>query len=197
MTRNAIRGGREGGFSLLELLVTILVIGIVSSFAIYGFNNVLPTLRADSASQLLVAQLRQARQASVDQRRDMLVTFRGTSEIVTVRLNLDSTTTPLSDYFLPYGMVYMLFSGVPDTRDGFGNSAAVNFNCGGSGLPCTIRFQSDGSVLDSTGNYINGTVFIGRTGQNLTARAVTILGATGRIRGWRYNGNADPSKAWF
>jgi prepilin-type N-terminal cleavage/methylation domain-containing protein len=197
MTRNAIRGGREGGFSLLELLVTILVIGIVSSFAIYGFNNVLPTLRADSASQLLVAQLRQARQASVDQRRDILVTFRGTSEIVIVRLNLDSTTTPLSDYFLPYGMVYMLFSGVPDTRDGFGNSAAVNFNCGGSGLPCTIRFQSDGSVLDNTGNYINGTVFIGRAGQNLTARAVTILGATGRIRGWRYNGNADPSKAWF
>lgn len=182
---------RAQGFSLLEALAAIAIIGILAGISFVAFTNVLPTIRADGAMGLLVAQLRQARQASVDQRRNILVTFQGNGEIVTVRQNLDLTATPVSDYILPYGMVYMLFSGIPDTPDNFGRSAAVSFNCGGT-LPCTITFQSDGSVLDRTGQYINGTVFIGRAGQRLTARAVTILGATGRIRGYRYNGSA-----WF
>jgi Tfp pilus assembly protein FimT len=189
---------------LLEALVTIAIIGIVAGMSFVAFTNVLPTIRADGALQLLAAQMRQARQASVDQRRSIIVTFQGTKEIIIKRQDLDLTTTPptvksttlLSDYFLPYGMVYMVFPGppaVPDTPDGFGKSAAVNFNCGSSlPSPCTITFQSDGSVLDHTGAYINGTVFIGKTGSSSTARAVTILGTTGRIKGYRYNGST-----WF
>jgi type IV fimbrial biogenesis protein FimU len=178
------------GYSLVEMLVTISIIGILSAIAYLAFMNVMPTMHADSALQLLQGQLRQARETSVDQRRDIQVTFNGTSEIVTMLVNLDSTTTQLSDYFLPYQMTYTVLPGVGDTPDGFGNGSAVSFNC--PSMPCTITFQSDGSVLDSTGNYVNGTVFIGILGQTQTARAVTVLGATGRIKGYHYNGTS-----WF
>jgi hypothetical protein len=35
---------------------------------------------------------------------------------------------------------------------------------------------------------VNGTVFVGVPGLPYTARAVTILGATGRIRSYHWNG---------
>ena len=51
-------------------------------------------------------------------------------------------------------------------------------------------FQSDGEFLDgATFLPINGSVFMGMPGQQSTARAVTILGTTGRVRGWKSNGN--------
>lgn len=186
---------------MVELLVTIAIIGIVTGIAVFTFTNALPTMRADSAMQLLAAQLRQAREIAIDQRRNILVTFQGIGEVLTVRQNLDITTTPptvtstttLSDYILnPNQMVYKVISGVPDTPDAFGNSTAVSFNCGSPPLPCTITFQSDGSVVDHTGAYINGTVFLGYMSNPMSARAVTIFGTTGRIKGYRYNG-----KVWF
>ena len=55
-------------------------------------------------------------------------------------------------------------------------------------------FQSDGEFLDgATFLPINGTVYLGVTGQTSTARAVTVLGTTGRVRGWKSNG----SNVWY
>jgi len=158
-----------------------------------AFANILPGIRADSAMQVLQIQLRQAREASVDQRRNLTVTFQGTAELVTVRVNLDGSTTQLSDYFLPYGMVYGVLAGVPDVPapDNNGNTQALDFHGapGCTTLPCTLTFQSDGSVVDTSGNPANGTIFIGKTGQSQTARAVAILGATGKMKNYRYNGS--------
>jgi hypothetical protein len=117
------------------------------------------------------------------------VTFQGTSELVAVVQGINGgANTQLYDYFLPERMVYVVFSGVGDTPDGFGNSAAVTYNCPFNALPCTITFQSDGSVLDGGNGYNNGSIFIGIAGQTNTARAVTILSATGKIKGWHYTG---------
>jgi prepilin-type N-terminal cleavage/methylation domain-containing protein len=198
-----MKGGRpivkrhsSSGFTLIECVVTIAIIPIAVGMAIVAFTNALPTIRADSALQTLQSQLLQARETSVDQRRNVQVTFKGTGEVVTTLVNLNLSTTQLVDNILPYTMVYTLFPGVPDTPDGYGNTLAVSFIGNGvqdcASLPCTITFYSDGSVQDGSGNYVNGTVFIGYAGNPLTARSVTILGATGCIHGYRYNGNA-----WF
>jgi prepilin-type N-terminal cleavage/methylation domain-containing protein len=179
------------GFSIIEALVTIAIIGIVAGIALVAFGNVLPSVRADGALQLVEAQLRQAREVSVDQRRNVSVTFQGTNEMVTVRTNSDGSTTTLADYFLPYGMAFAVVTGVPDlpAPDNYGNAQAISFSTCAS-LPCSIFFFSDGSIGDPNGIALSGTVFISTGGKPATARAMAILGATGRIKGYRYSGTA-------
>jgi len=181
----------EAGFNVIELAFTITIICIVMVTVFEAYANAYPAFRATSAMQLLQAQLRQAREVSIDQRRNVQVTFQGTSELVAVVVGINgAANTQIYDYFLPEGLKYVLLSGVPDTPDAFGNSYAVNYACPSNTLPCTITFQSDGSVLDGSSGSTNGSIFIGITGQTQTARAVTILSATGRIKAWSYNGSA-------
>ncbi|MGH9430828.1 MAG: pilus assembly FimT family protein [Terriglobia bacterium] len=179
------RKSSEVGYSLIEILAVIAIIGIMSGVAATIMTNVIPMVHADSSLDLLVGELRQARQMSIDQRRNFVATFKGTNEFVVVRQELNGTTTPIADYFLSNNVIYTLLAGVPDTPDGFGNSLAVNFSAGNQ-----IVFVSDGTVTDTNNNIMNGTVFLGTTNSPTTARAVTIMGATGRIHGYQYNGSA-------
>ena len=181
----------EAGFTMIELMLSLVIIGLVFGMAFEGYYTALPSMRANSGMQLLEAQLRIAREVAVDQRRYVQVTFQGTSELVAVIVGINGgSNTPLYDYFLPERFVFVVFSTIGDTPDGYGNSAAVTYNCSGNSLPCTITFQSDGSVLNPSGSYTNGSIFIGITGQTQTARAVNILSPTGKIKGWRYTGSA-------
>jgi type II secretory pathway pseudopilin PulG len=173
----------------LAFSVAIIVVVLVTVFEAYA--NAYPAFRATTALNLLQAQLRQAREASIDQRRYVTVTFQGTAELVAVVDGINgAANTQLFDYFLPEGLQFVLLTGVPDTPDAYGNSYAVNYACPSHTLPCTIIFQSDGSVQDGSSGSTNGSIFIGITGQPMTARAVTILSATGKIKGWSYNGTA-------
>ncbi|MGH9468812.1 MAG: pilus assembly FimT family protein [Terriglobia bacterium] len=178
---------REAGFSLVEILVTIAIMAVVSGIAAAIMTNVIPAVHADSSLQLIETQLRQARQGALDQRRNFIVTFRGTNEITVQRQELDGSLTLVADYFLGEDVTYALIPTVPDTPDGFGNSLAVNF-AGGSAL----TFLGDGTAVDSSNRLVNGTVFMGILGSVTTARAVTVMGATGRIKGYSYNGSE-----WF
>jgi hypothetical protein len=182
----------EEGVTLVELMLGVALIMVVIGSSIFTISNILPTLRADSGLEQMEIQLRQARFSSIDQRRNFTVTFQGTNEVVVVRQEVPAGTTIISDTFLPSGMVYMVFSGLPDTPDGFGNAYAVNFACPGNTVPCSIVFQSDGSVLAANNAIMNGTVFIGVAGNTTTARAVTVMGATGRIHGYHSTGTS-----WF
>jgi prepilin-type N-terminal cleavage/methylation domain-containing protein len=224
MFQGALNGRSDRGFTMVEMLLVIAIIGIVTIMAIIAWINQAPTMRADSGMLLVETQIRQAREAAIDHRANYMVTFQGTSEMVTCSSKLipglspcpntnGPTATPpqseISDIFIdPNQMTYTVLSGVPDTPDGFGNtttcvtSSGICFNSSSCGttpvLPCYITFQSDGTVVNSSGVYMNGTIFMGQVGNTsnpanpLTARAITILGTTGRVKGYRYNG-----KTWF
>ena len=66
---------------------------------------------------------------------------------------------------------------------------AIVFNSVSGGPIGGMLFESDGELVDgSTFQPINGTVFLGVPGKNTSARAITVLGTTGRIRGWKGTG---------
>ncbi len=184
----------EAGFTMIELMLALVIIVLVSGMAFEGYYNALPSMRANTGMQLLEAQLRQAREVAIDQRRYVQVTFQGTSELVAVIVGINGgSNTQLYDYLLPEKMSYTLFTGIGDTPDGYCSGqtmAPVTYNCPSSTLPCTITFSSDGSVQDGQKGSGNGSIFIGIPGQTRTARAVTILSATGKIKGWQYTGTA-------
>lgn len=177
----------EAGVSLIELLITIAVFAIVAGMAATIMINVMPSVHADSSMELVVSTLQQAHQAAISQRRNFLVTFIGTNEIKVQREELppgSGTLTTVSDNLLGNGVTYTLVTGVPDTPDGFGNSKAITFTSN------EIVFMSDGTAVDTSNNLLNGTVFMAIGTNPATARGVTVMGATSRVKGYRYNGSA-------
>jgi hypothetical protein len=72
-----------------------------------------------------------------------------------------------------------------DTGDHFGNSTAYPPAATPAQAP---MFTTDGSFINSNGDLLNATVFIGIPGEVLSARAVTIFGPTGAMRLWKWDG---------
>ena len=174
----------------------IAIIGIILATGILLiWDNIIPTIRADAASQLVVSQLQQARQAALDQRRPFILSFQGTNEILMQRVEFDPSSglatgvvTTMGRYFLPHGMTYMVFPSLGSTPDGFSPNPSHLVNFGGY---TRLNFQSDGTVLlypSSTSVLANGAVFMGIEGKATTARVVSVWGATGTIRSYRSDG---------
>jgi Tfp pilus assembly protein FimT len=175
----------NAGFSMVEACVAVLVLSIISGFAILEFNGMAPGTTANAAMDETVAQLRKGRETAIDQRRNVELHFLGNNQIQLVRDEVPAGTTVLSTLTLEGQVQFLLFNGVPDSPDLFGNATAVCF-----GNATSLIFQSNGVLVDSNANPLNGSVFLGQTGHSETARVVTILGATGRVRGYRWTGTS-------
>lgn len=178
---------RNGGFSTVELLVAIAVMGVLLVAAVIRLEPVLQQWRANTAAAQVLSQLRWARQASIAERRAIRVQFLGNNEIKLTRNEIPIGQTVLSDLNLGGNVQFLLVPLLPDTPDAFGNANAVEFGGIGGG-PVTMQFQSDGTFVDGNGNPINGSVFLAIPNFPSTARAITVLGATGRVRWFRSTG---------
>ncbi len=169
---------------MLEVLVVLGVVAVLGGMAGLQIVEARPGLQSDGAMRVVLSQMRTARELSIAERRYIQVNFVGTSSVRLVREEVPGpTTTTLSTVGLESNVVFSLVSGLPDTPDAFGNSKAVSF-----GTVTTIKFTPDGTLVDQDGNAVNGTVFFAQAGAKRTARAITVLGSTGRIRAYRWDG---------
>jgi type II secretory pathway pseudopilin PulG len=190
---------RVDGFSTVELLIGMAMTAVLTVIAILQLTTVLRTARSDSAMRIVIDQLRQAREYSIANRRYVAISFpivNGQSEIVITQIN---TLTPgaglvnpvLSTVPLAGSMGFLLNGSLPDTPDQFGNAAAIDFGGVAGGPGGGMLFQSDGELVDGTAFLpINGTVFIAQPNDPNSARAITVLGTTGRVHGWKSIGTS-------
>ncbi len=194
--------GGHRGFSMLEMTVVIALILIVSAIAVIKLAPVLQDAKVDVAMRQVLDQLRQAREYSIANRRYVQVTFPtvavgGQTQyqiVTTIRNDLTAGGGPVNPVMstvpIQYPATFMTFGGV-DTPDAYGNASAIEFNGVNGGPAAGMMFQSDGElVAGATYLPINGTVFLGVAGQTNSARAITVLGTTGRIRAWKAAANA-------
>jgi prepilin-type N-terminal cleavage/methylation domain-containing protein len=201
--RRAANG--QHGFSMIEISVVIMLILIISAMALIAYLPTLQDVRFDTATRQIVDQLRQAREYAITYRRYVQVTFptvvvAGKNQYEVVLLQRNDLTAGagainpiLSTVIIQYPAQYLVFAGTPDTPDAFGNGAAIEFGGVNGGPVGGILFQSDGELVSgATFQPINGTVFLGFPGKNTSARAITVLGGTGRARGWKGTG-----ATWF
>ena len=162
------------------------VMGVVSAIAIFQIGNARPYMKGDGAMRTVLAQMNTARELSISQRRNIQVTFAG-NVITLTRQNIaigaaPATTTVLAAVPMEGGAQFGLTTGVPDTPDMFGRTAAASF-----GTATSVFFSSDGSLIGDNGLPVNGTVFLTIPNEPRGTRAVTVLGATGRIRGYKWD----------
>jgi prepilin-type N-terminal cleavage/methylation domain-containing protein len=174
----------EAGFSLPELLIVVALIGIMSAVSVSLMSDWLPAARADAVMRQVMYQLTFAREMALSQRREIEIQTVGTSTLQIVR----HETAPAPDTILrvvpfEYDVQFTLFGGMPDTPDAFGNATPVDF--GGAD---EMTFNSEGSMTDSQDIPVNGTIFLGQPAHRQSARAVTVFGGTGRVRGYRWAG---------
>jgi type II secretory pathway pseudopilin PulG len=169
----------ERGFTLLETVVVIGVMMVLMGIAIIQSFGSMESYQVNSAQDVVVSQLRVARQLAITNRRT-----------VQPAPQTNEVAGPIVSVPMPGTAQFILETGVPDTPMAFGNSAPVFIgNPPVSGGPPIMQFNPTGTFTDNTGtNVIYGTVFIGVPNKMATARAVTIMGGTGRVRAYTYAG---------
>jgi len=188
MTNSSRQLSNERGVSLTEMMLTLAVAAIVTGMAAALTADSRRASQGDGAMRLVMAELNTARETAMTQRRLVEVQFLGGMWIKTIRHELDNSTTVLHTVALEGNMQFSLVPNVPDTPDLFGNNAAVAF-----GAAQLIQFNGDGALIDSGGTPVNGTVFLSFAQKAISYRAVTVLGSTGRVRGYKWISNQNGS----
>jgi prepilin-type N-terminal cleavage/methylation domain-containing protein len=203
----------QQGFSLIELVIVVAVMSILSGMAIVSTMRPGTTARANNAADAVVNTLRQGRLLAITKRRNVVVSLTGTNQIQLTLQTLPGEAQPalpiplvtLNDG-IKSGLQFYLFPALPNTPMGplgFGNNSALDFEAvNGGTVGNAIMFSSSGSLVGvggaSVANYytlgnnnpINATIYIGVQGDTSTARAITVTGATGRVRSFTWNGTA-------
>jgi len=180
------------GFSLLEMMAVIAITFVVAAYAVMTLQPDLQNTRVTNAYNTTLMALRQARDISIAQRQVYYVTFtHNTAPPDTITITNGGTGNAVSTYQLPLDLAFTVVTGIPTgaglTPDGFGNGGtAIDFDQGVSGgTKNVLYFYPDGSAQDVNGNINNGVLYIARPGVLFSSRAITVWGATGRLRGWR------------
>lgn len=92
---------KNAGFTLIEVLIVIAIIGIASAFAIPTFLNVLPNWRAKAAATDLFSNLQLAKLTAIRKGTNCVVTFSGDPDggvPCQYQISIINRTVALADY---------------------------------------------------------------------------------------------------
>jgi prepilin-type N-terminal cleavage/methylation domain-containing protein len=181
----------DAGYSIVEMMMVVGIIAVLAAVTLPVGRSALGHGRADSTITATMAVLDQARNRAIAERRNFQLVFTAPNRIQVFRVEVTPPNDPavvtlVTDVILENGHNFHKFAGMLDTPDQFGSGTAIEFD--GPGPP---MFTSDGSLVDANGDPSNGTLLIGRSESKDSARAITIFGATGLVRSWKW---ANP--AW-
>jgi prepilin-type N-terminal cleavage/methylation domain-containing protein len=194
---------KQRGFSLLELLITIALGLTIAGITFIAMRPLYNRSHVDNAYDTTLMVLRSTRHLAITQSHQYYVTFNpggqpaGTIQVTWQPAAVAGVLPPVqvvNNYTIPSDISFAVAAGFPAASpDNFGTGVtAIDFGQGlGAGSLNYVCFMPDGSSRDSLGNYNSGVVYMTRPLDNMYAsRAVTVWGATGRIRGWRLNQQA-------
>ena len=207
------------GFSLLEMMIVICVLMIVGGIGFMALQPALKDAKVNQAFESAMMPLRVARQRAIAERKQYIVCYGSAAPPAAVtpiaptaqsiqifRWDVGtalSAATQVTAVKLPIDINFQVLPGLPNgpatVPDGFGSAVtAIDFdqNVAGGGIKNQVMFMPDGSAHDVNGNLNSGIVYVARNGDLNSSRAITLYGATGRIRGWRLLSSGGGPK-WF
>lgn len=180
----ATRPAAAAGFTLTEMIVVVALISIGFAVAIPVTMEMVNRAKNDSSVVVAHTFLDSARDRAVAERRNFELTFVMPNRVRLERIEVPSgVKTVVAEMQLEGGQEFVKFPTVGDTPDAFGAPAEIYFT---GTMP--VMFTSDGSLIDSSGDVVNGSVFMGVPDRPETARAVTVFGVTGMLRTWKWRG---------
>jgi Tfp pilus assembly protein FimT len=205
------------GFSMIEMAIVVSIAMIMMAVTFISLQPALKDARVNEAYAIVLSQMRNARAKAVENREQYIVCFGSTATPT------GASTTPLgaptaqsvqifqwpsgtalssaiqvSKIDLPSDISFQTLTGLPSTApDGFGSgTVALDFDQNvGTPIKNQVMFIPDGSARDTAGNLNSGILYLARTGNLYSTRAVTVWSASGRVRGWRLI-NASATYPW-
>jgi prepilin-type N-terminal cleavage/methylation domain-containing protein len=203
---------KNNGFSLLELMITVslglLMAGVTFLYLTPSMNN----SHVNSAYETTLMALRNTRNLAITQSHEYQVNFNpagfpaGTIQVeYQPPLVVGALAAPpleqVNTYTLPGDVSFAIPAGPPANPPDsppplVTANNAIDFEST-AGVPLNyVVFMPDGSARDSLGNYSSGIVYLTRVGDTIyNSRAVSVWGATGRVRGWTI-GLVGGAKEW-
>lgn len=142
LTRRRRKALSRGGFSLIELLVIIGIMGVVFSYAAWSITGYLPKWRLQGAAGEIVQRFQQARAESVKRNLPVIVKLNniGSSSSSSVQLLVDNDR----DYV---GDTLILQRVIPDLY----NDAYIIQAADGSSAVTTVAMGPDGTIKSING----------------------------------------------
>lgn len=158
----------QRGFTLLELTVVMIVIGVLAAVAVPSFNGV-SGFAARGARDTVASTLRYAQRSAIAMRRNVCVNLGTTLLTVTHASNAGN------------GQACEAANALLDPGTGIAFGDASNTLPGGATLTAasSVAFDAAGRPMGSVGNYLSTALSISVTGH---PSAVTVEAETGLVR---------------
>lgn len=184
------------------------LIAVLSALAVPQLIAERRLSRSVGVTREILSQLRQARQLAMSQRQAFTFQYNNTTKRISI-IDHNSNLGPalFADPAYPNTAASITLSTTPLAAGGldsseitYGIPTGLPNNALGDGILMTgltnnqlnVTFQPDGSVIDAAGNPAGIGMFIynNRVSQG-TASAISVMGASGRIKIWRYDRSAN------
>jgi len=192
----------QKGFSVVELVVVVAIMGITAGTVIPVYYNMKPQIRLNGAVRQLMGDLMWARMKAISENNNYVIAFGEAGKILTnntyyiyddndnnfssVGIEAEELAKKIviSDDYKDMGYGYA--SGIKKTDNTTTLTGdAVTFSSGGASKPIWFNFKPDGSP------NITGTIYLlpdedEASGRKDRSRALSV-NQTGRIKSWRYD----------
>jgi Tfp pilus assembly protein FimT len=207
---NQVSWRSSSGQSILETLVVVALAALLSAIAIPQMISARRLLRASQLSREVATHMRYARQQAMSQRQAFTFQYDDVNKQIVIIDHNARGASILSDPSYPNTAGSTTVLTVPLTTGGSMPASELSFGIP-SAVPSAastlddtatqtslasnkinITFQPDGTVVDANGNFTNRTLFFYNNKAAIqTAVAISVLGAAGRVKVWRYDQNAS------